>query len=250
MKQLIKAAEELNEVIGIEPAIPTKKTTEEDLTDAIIEAAGLLTEGDMLSEETCKVLEELNVLPGFMKNEPNDVEEEDVEEEDVEEEDVEEEKSSYADLVKQIKATSKLPLTDRVIALKKLVKENEVFTSLRKTIAGKFNAEDLREDMLTILIKGEAEAAAPKEEAPEKKAPAAKKEKPAKAPRARSKKSIIEEMIGSEKGATVEEMAQAMVDQGIDSDFKKNIVITKLWLSKMGFDTKKAAIEKNPYFKK
>ena len=240
MKQLIKAAEELNEVIGIEPAIPTKKTTEEDLTDAIIEAAGLLTEGDMLSEETCKVLEELNVLPGFMKNEPNDVEEEDVEEE----------KSSYADLVKQIKATSKLPLTDRVIALKKLVKENEVFTSLRKTIAGKFNAEDLREDMLTILIKGEAEAAAPKEEAPEKKAPAAKKEKPAKAPRARSKKSIIEEMIGSEKGATVEEMAQAMVDQGIDSDFKKNIVITKLWLSKMGFDTKKAAIEKNPYFKK
>ena len=66
----------------------------------------------------------------------------------------------------------------------------------------------------------------------------------------KTKKSIIEEMIGTKKGATVEEMAQRMVDEGIDADYKKNLVVTKLWLSKMGFATNKAAIEKTPNFKK
>lgn len=66
----------------------------------------------------------------------------------------------------------------------------------------------------------------------------------------KTKKAIVLEMIATKTGATIEEMAQAMVDQGVDDDLKTNLVVTKLWLSKMGFDTKKAAIEKNPRFKK
>jgi len=41
-----------------------------------------------------------------------------------------------------------------------------------------------------------------------------------------------------------------MVDQGVDTDLKKNLVVTKLWLAKMGFNTRKEAIQKDPRFKR
>jgi outer membrane biosynthesis protein TonB len=76
---------------------------------------------------------------------------------------------------------------------------------------------------------------------PEEK-PAPKKEKAEKAPKpkkekgpALTKKSIIIDMTGSARGATIEEMAQAMVE---------------LWLAKMGFNTRKEAIQKDPRFKR
>jgi len=89
----------------------------------------------------------------------------------------------------------------------------------------------------------------PEEKKPEKTPKAEKKPKAPKAP-ALTKKSIIIDMTGSAKGSTIEEMAQAMVDKGVDPDYKKNCVVTKLWLAKMGFNTRKEAIEKDPRFKR
>jgi len=57
-------------------------------------------------------------------------------------------------------------------------------------------------------------------------------------------------MINSKTGATIEEIAQKITDEKIDLDYSKNYVVAKLWLSKMRFDVKKAAIAKNPKFKK
>ena len=87
------------------------------------------------------------------------------------------------------------------------------------------------------------------EKKPEKAPKAEKKPKAPKTP-ALTKKSVIIDMTGSSKGSTIEEMAQAMVDKGIDPDFKKNCVVTKLWLAKMGFNTRKEAIDKDPRFKR
>jgi hypothetical protein len=44
-------------------------------------------------------------------------------------------------------------------------------------------------------------------------------------------------------------MAKEIVKAGIDDDYDKNCRVVKAWLGKMGFDTKKAAIEANPIFK-
>jgi hypothetical protein len=92
----------------------------------------------------------------------------------------------------------------------------------------------------------------PEEEKPEKTPKAEKKPKAPKPPKAPAltKKSIIIDMTGSARGATIEEMAKAMVDKGVDPDYKKNCVVTKLWLAKMGFNTRKEAIEKDPRFKR
>lgn len=81
--------------------------------------------------------------------------------------------------------------------------------------------------------------------APEKKKtkPASKKQKPDRV----TKKSIIEDSL--KKGATISEMAERIVAAGVDADLEKNIRTVKLWLRKMGFDTKKAFIETNPIFK-
>lgn len=78
-----------------------------------------------------------------------------------------------------------------------------------------------------------------------KKTPKKKVEKEKK----RTKKSVVIEMIGTDEGATIEEIAQVITNDGIDPDFDKNKTVVKLWLSKMGYDTKKAAIEKDPRFK-
>lgn len=57
MKQLIKAAKELNEVLGLEPAIKTVGISKEVLTEKLKEAAEMLEEGDTISKETQAVLD-------------------------------------------------------------------------------------------------------------------------------------------------------------------------------------------------
>jgi len=59
MKDLIKAAEELNEVLGLEPSIVTKGSSEDNLISMLKEAAQLVEEGDGLSESTLVVLRNL-----------------------------------------------------------------------------------------------------------------------------------------------------------------------------------------------
>ena len=63
-----------------------------------------------------------------------------------------------------------------------------------------------------------------------------------------SKKSIVVEMISTKKGATIEAMAQSIVDKGIDADFEKNKRVVRLWLCKIGFPVEK--LEGNLYHKK
>lgn len=126
-----------------------------------------------------------------------------------------------------------------------------------RAVAEKIHKKNIG-DRKVNTIKGQdvPDEDAPEPETPNEADPVVAESKPKKAPKApkkegvRTKKAVIEAMIATKKGATIEEMAQAMVDEDVDADYAKNLVVTKLWLSKMGFDTKKAAIEKNPYFKK
>ena len=171
MKQLIMVAKELNEVLGLEPPIPINGVTESKLKQGIEDAMELVNyETDEFSPGTIKTLQALGLWEGIETKAP-EVEEEDEEEveEEVEveedEEEVEEEEvgNDYSDLIKKIKATSKLDLTNRVKELKRLVKSYAVFESLRSGVAGKFDAQALRESMLKVLIKAETEGVAPQE---------------------------------------------------------------------------------------
>ncbi len=56
-KELVMAAEELNEVLGLDPSIPTKDQDLHVLAEALETAAGLIEEGDELTEETLKMLD-------------------------------------------------------------------------------------------------------------------------------------------------------------------------------------------------
>lgn len=98
----------------------------------------------------------------------------------------------------------------------------------------------------------DVEEEAPEEEAPKADKKKEKKDKPAKKAKAKednkpTKKKIVLECL--KKGATIEQMAKEIAKAGIDGDYDKNCRVVKAWLGKMGFDTKKAAIEANPIFK-
>src|SRR5690606_19464736 len=89
-EDLIKAAKELNDVLGLDPQIKTgKKVTDKELTEQILEAADLLLPEDDISEETVKVIK---LLQGESVEEEDDdeVEEEEELEEDTEVEELEE----------------------------------------------------------------------------------------------------------------------------------------------------------------
>jgi hypothetical protein len=56
-EDLIKAAKELNDVLGLDPRIKTgKKVTEKELSEQILEAAELILPEDNISEETMRVI--------------------------------------------------------------------------------------------------------------------------------------------------------------------------------------------------
>lgn len=87
-EDLIKAAKELNDVLGLDPQIKTgKKVTDKELTEQILEAADLLLPEDDISEETMKVIE---VLKGEAIDDEDIEELEDVNDEIEEEEELEE----------------------------------------------------------------------------------------------------------------------------------------------------------------
>lgn len=89
-EDLIKAAKELNDIMGLDPQIKTgKKVTDKELIDQLLEAADLILPEDDISDETMKVIE---VLKGeAVDDEDEDIEElEDVNDEIEEEEELEE----------------------------------------------------------------------------------------------------------------------------------------------------------------
>ena len=111
---LIKAARELNYVLGLDPQIKTgKKVTENELSEQILEAAELILPEDDISEETMKVIK---LLEGeFVEEEDDeDVDVEETEEQDEEEveneENVEEEKPVEESKVKT-KSTAQSKIT-------------------------------------------------------------------------------------------------------------------------------------------
>jgi outer membrane biosynthesis protein TonB len=90
-KDLIKAARELNYVLGLDPQIKTgKKVTDKELIDQLLEAADLLLPEDDISEETMRVIK---LLKGesVEDEEDEEIEEEEMEEDDDEDVDVEDE---------------------------------------------------------------------------------------------------------------------------------------------------------------
>ncbi len=62
-----------------------------------------------------------------------------------------------------------------------------------------------------------------------------------------TKKEVVLQSL--KKGMTIEQMAQRIVDDGIDDDYGKNCRVVKAHLRKMGYDIRKETIEKNPVFK-
>lgn len=80
-------------------------------------------------------------------------------------------------------------------------------------------------------------------------APTAKKEPAPTSVVKKTKKTVVLEMISKKEGATIDQIAAQIVAEQIDPDLEKNKTTVKLWLSKLGHDTKKTTIEKNPVFK-
>ena len=87
-EDLIKAAKELNDIMGLDPQIKTgKKVADKELIDQLLEAADLILPEDDISDETMKVIE---VLRGEAVDDEDIEEPEDVNDEVEEEEELEE----------------------------------------------------------------------------------------------------------------------------------------------------------------
>lgn len=100
-EDLIKAAKELNDLLGLDPQIKTgKKVTDKELIDQLLEAADLILPEDDISDETMKVIKTLKgeAVDDEDIEEPEDVDDEVKEEEELEEDtELEEDEDSETD---------------------------------------------------------------------------------------------------------------------------------------------------------
>lgn len=165
-KELIKTAKELNELMGLYPAIPTAKDTEDSvLMEKIGETAEMLEEDDEISEIAEEVIEYIT----------EQQEEDDEQQEEAPEEADEEEQT-----------TEQLIEASDYKGLKAMVVEYPEFKGIDINIYPAKKIEELRARMFRDLAKKAdkkvPEAAAPvkKEEKPAAKKDAAKKDAPAK----------------------------------------------------------------------
>lgn len=98
-KDLIKAAKELNDILGLDPQIKTgKKVTDKELIDQLLEAADLILPEDDISDETMKVIE---ILKGEAVDDEDIEEPDDVNDEVEEDEDSETEEEEVEDKVEK-----------------------------------------------------------------------------------------------------------------------------------------------------
>ena len=159
--ELIKAAKELNGVVGCDPAIKVKKVEVPYLIDQLNIAGKLVEEGDVITEETAAVLAEL-----AGENEAPETHET--------------AKGGDKDL------TAILAETKKLADLKALVEDNDEFKTLRKGLdkfKGLNGPRELRPLMEKCLgIKTTDKKKAPAARGKEKKAPTEKKEKKSTAP--------------------------------------------------------------------
>ncbi len=135
-EDLIKAAKELNDVLGLDPRIKTgKKVTEKELSEQILEAAELILPEDDISEETMRVIK---LLQGESAEDEEDEEveadeelededEEELEEDDdeVEEEEEEEEVEDEEDEDEEVDAEETEEQDDEEVENEENVEEEE-----------------------------------------------------------------------------------------------------------------------------
>ncbi len=138
-KDLIKAAKELNNILGLDPQIKTgKKVTDKELIDQLLEAADLILPEDDISDETMKVIE---ILKGEAVDD-EDIEEPDdvndgVEEDEDEDADFETEEEEVEDEVDEPKKTK-----SEMKKVKKVEKEQKVKKDMKSNKQKKENASE------------------------------------------------------------------------------------------------------------
>lgn len=208
LDQLAEAAEELNEVLGLEPPIDTDGVTKSVLEEKIIEASELLAEEDEISKSTRTILDSL-LSPDEDEEEEADLDikgDDDVDEEEEDDEDIED--PSLAEVVQATKKRKDL---------KALAKSEPEFAGIKNKISKLKTADELREVMLEALESGKKPEPKKVPKAPEKPTPKAKEEAPEKpapkkAPKARSKysrgQSLKDALASSKKGLTRQELME------------------------------------------
>jgi len=183
-KQLVEVAEDLNDVLGIKPPIPTEgKVTV--LTELIKEASKLIEIGteddpgdeDELKPTTLEALKELGFLSGLVgdddepeiENDDDDDDDDDDEPEILESEQVvekgvevksnkkelPEDEVDYTDIRKKINSASKKEEEVGIKILTKVIQGNKIFKSLLEDLEDDPVLDDLVEDALEILTKAE-----------------------------------------------------------------------------------------------
>ncbi len=128
-----------------------------------------------------------------------------------------------------------------VVAADLLEPEDELSSETLKVIE-ELKQEDQEDTETEETMEVEETASEPEPEVEKKPEPSK-----VKSPGKQTKKDVVLE--GLKKGTTIEEMAKQIVDAGIDEDYEKNQRVVKAHLRKMGYDVKKATIEKTPVFK-
>lgn len=142
-EDLIKAAKELNDVLGLDPRIKTgKKVTEKELSEQILEAAELILPEDDISEETMRVIKLLK--DEFVEEEDEEVDVQETEEQDKEEvndefeveegeDELEEEKPAEQSKVKT-KSTARSKSITRIGAAALVIKRAKNFTTIEDLV--------------------------------------------------------------------------------------------------------------------
>ena len=143
--ELVKAAEEMNEVLDLDPQISTGKAAKiDEIIAEIKEAAQVIEEDDEFSDETLAVLKDL----GCIEIEEGSSKEEEEAGTDDDPDDDKQEEEKEEDLPTLIAGTAKLA------ALKDLVNEHDEFKKLRKSLdgyTGIHGPKALKADMMEVL---------------------------------------------------------------------------------------------------
>lgn len=204
LDQLAAAAEDLNEVLGLEPPIETDGVTKSNLESKITEAAGLLAEEDEITKGTRAIIDSLTE-----QKEP---------EEEEEEETAKAEKMEGPTLEEVIQSSKRGQL-------KKLIKSEPEFESLRDRLDEFRGASSMRKAMLKILKFAryfEISFGDPKEAVAEE-APKAHASKPEK-PKAANKAPTKEKTNKQKRPGVIASIVEAIENAGEKGISKESIL--------------------------
>jgi len=207
LNDLKKAGKELNALL-FDPKDADQidvKLGAAELSTAILEASELLTDDD--DEDLTPLVK--NVIAALKENAEEAGAEEEENEEEENEEETEEEEESEEEEALSLKEQIEEAIT--ISDLKEIIKNNEEFASLRKTVKGKFNLDDLVSEMMAIIEPKKAKTTGKKEtvkepvkETKKEVAPVAKKET-AKTTPAKAEKP--KKIVGAAKVTTADRIA-------------------------------------------